>query len=88
MPESSKKQKTRVVSGVLLILVGVLVAFGLIGYQYYDCANRWLNNLDGFAYKYASIWDCFMTRCDVTSIIALLVGTVPVCLGCFLCKKR
>ena len=88
MPKLPQMQKLRIVLGVFLMLVGILIAFLLIRYQYNDCANSWLNNLNGFGYKYTSVWNCFITRSKGAIIISLLIGSIPIYFGCSLCKKR
>ena len=69
------------ISGILLILLGICITFFMIKYQYDDCAYRWINDYDGFGRKYDSIWDCFITRSKGAVIISVLFGAIPVAIG-------
>ena len=88
MVHPKMKCRTRIICGVALIIVGIIVAFFLMKFQYDDCAFRWLNNHDGFAKKYTSVWDCFWDRSKGTILISLVLGLIPVGIGSYLCKRR
>ena len=82
------QRRTRIICGVVLIVVGIIVAFLLIKHQYDDCTFRWLNNYDGFAQKYTSVWDCFWDRSKWAILISIVLGLIPVGFGSYLCKYR
>lgn len=88
MSDPKNLQRIRIIWGVSLMLVGILVAYLLIKYQYDDCAHRWLNNLDGFGKKYRSVWDCFISRSKGAILISLLLGSIPVSFGWRICIHR
>lgn len=85
---ASKTKRNRIIVGILLILVGILVAFLLIKLRYDDCANRWINDLDGFQKKYDSVWDCFKTRSMGAVFVYLLLGFFSVADGLHLLFKK
>ena len=64
-----------------------LTAFLLIKTQYDFCAYQWLNDLNGFGQKYASVWDCFKTRSKGVILIALFIGSIPVVFGAHICNR-
>ena len=67
--------------GVLLMLAGILISFLLIKSLYDDCAHRFLNNLDGFGFKYDSVWDCFITRSEGGILLSLIPGILLITIG-------
>ena len=77
-----KSQTLRLAVGIILVLAGCLISFLLIKSQYDDCAYRWINDLDAFGKKYASVWDCFVTRSKGAVVIALVAGGIPFSIGC------
>ena len=82
-----ESKKLWLIIGIVLILVGVLLSFLLIKHQYDDCAYRWDHNLDGFGFKYASAWDCFVTRSTGAIMLFLAAGFVPLVIGCCLIRR-
>lgn len=82
------KKKLRPVIGIVLMLAGIAVSFLQIKYQYDDCAYRWHNNLDGFGLKYASAWDCFITRSTGMIVASLIVGIFLFVIGYDLIRRK
>ena len=74
--------------GILLILAGLLTSFLLIKSLYDDCAHRFLNNLDGFGFKYDSVWDCFITRSESGILLSLIPGILLITIGIITISKR
>lgn len=74
--------------GILLIVFGILLAVFLIKVQYDDCVHRWSNNLNGFGYKYTSVWNCFIERSTGAIIFSVLIGMLSVVSGFELISKR
>ena len=74
--------------GLVLILIGLLIPVLCISDLYIDCSSRYINNLDGFALKYDSIWDCFITRSNAGIVLSILAGILPIILGCYLIRNR
>lgn len=74
-------RRIMLISGISLVLLGLCITFFMIKLQYDNCANRWINNLDGFGLKYDSIWDCFITRSMGAILLAVLFGVIPVVIG-------
>ena len=83
-----KRRKILLIAGIACIVIGLLLTVLLILSGYCDCANRYLNDLDGFGYKYDSVWDCF-TECSTGLIlVSLFLGSLPFSLGCYLLINR
>ena len=72
------------IAGIACIVIGLLLAFLLIFDGYCDCADRYINNRDGFGSKYDSVWDCFITRSTGLILVSLFLGALPFSLGCYL----
>ena len=85
---SPKVRRIQIVVGIFLILVGILVAFLLIKFRYDECANRWVNDLDGFQKKYDSVLDCFKTRSMGAVFVYILLGFFPITAGLHLLFKK
>ena len=81
-------RRSRILIGIVLMLVGVLIAFLIIKVQYDDCAYRWINDLDAFGRKYASVWDCFITRSKGCMMIAVVIGSIPFMAGCHMLQRE
>ena len=83
-----KRRRVLLIAGIACIVIGLLLAFLLILDGYCDCANRYLNDLDGFGHKYDSVWDCFTERSTGLILVSLFIGTLPFSLGCYLLINR
>ena len=88
MTDPKAQKQIRIIRGIILIMVGILIIFLLLRFQFDDCANRWLNNLDGFGKKYSSVWDCFWTRSKAAIVISLILGAFPIGFGLRICTHR
>ena len=87
MFEAKKIRKRRIIFGIALMLAGVLLAYILIKTAYDNCAYEWINNINGFGRKYASIGDCFISRSKAWILLSVSLGFIPFCYGCTICKK-
>ena len=81
-------RRIMLISGIVLVLLGICITFFLIKYQHDDCAYLWTNDINAFGKKYDSVWDCFISRSKGAVIISILLGAVPVAIGCMLIKNR
>ena len=81
-------RRIMLIIGVLLMLAGILTSFLLIKSLYDDCAHRFLNDLDGFARKYDSVWDCFITRSEGGILLSLIPGILLITIGIITISKR
>lgn len=79
--QKSNMHRAKKIIGVILILIGMLLIMLPILCQYYDCVQRWENDLDAFGRKYTSIWDCFWSRSKGAILVSLLLGSVPINAG-------
>lgn len=81
-------RRTRLIIALCVILIGFLLAFVLLKLQYDHCAYKWLNDLDGFAKKYDSVWDCFITRSTGDILVSGIISFAALGLGWSICRKR
>lgn len=77
-----KMRRIRLITGIILILAGILISFLLAKFQYDDCAYCYLNGLNAFDKKYASVWECFISRSKGWILISVIVGSIPLTMGC------
>lgn len=81
-------RRIMLIIGVLLMLAGILTSFLMIKSLYDDCAHRFLNNRDGFGFKYDSVWDCFITRSEGGILLSLIPGILLITIGINTISKR
>ena len=73
------------VSGIILIILGVVICAGLIVYQYLHCVAMW--NSDK-SMLYDSAMDYFIEVSTGAMLISLVLGCIPAFLGTLLLKKN
>ena len=81
MLKKPSQKRVRILCAILLICLGLLIIIVPVIYQYRNCADRWLQDLDAFGKKYDAVWDCFWSRSKGAILISLVSGFIPITAG-------
>ena len=68
-------------TGLILMVLAILYMIGITILSYKKCEADWINNINGFGKKYASPWDCFITRSTGGFLVTLLESTTIFIIG-------
>ena len=71
-------------AGIILIVIGLILFFGMIATVIILDYRKWALNLDGFQYKYTSFAHLLHSREKGAFLIALILALLPISMGTIL----
>ena len=74
----------RKIAGIILIITGLVLFFGLIATVIIADYRHWALNLEGFQGKYSSFVDMLYSREKGAFLISVLFGLFPISIGTIL----
>ena len=77
----------RKTAGIILIVIGLVLFFGLIATVILLDCRTWVLNLDGFQYKYSNFADMLYTREKGAFLISFMLGLFPISMGTILIRN-
>ena len=77
----------RKTAGIILIVIGLVLFFGLIATVILLDCRTWVLNLDGFQYKYSNFADMLYTREKGAFLISAISGLFPISMGTILIQS-